>query len=137
MADLTVQKIGGVVPALGLNEAGVAISEVVGLKTAGSGSVAPVAAAAGGDAFLNDGRTFLEMVNGVTAITDVNFIRQRPDSMGQKYNLTCTVPVSTTMVVGPFPAEGFNDSNLKVQVTYSQVVNLTVRAFKLSERVTA
>jgi len=137
MADLTVQKIGGDTPALGLNQASAAVSKLTGLKTAGSGSVAPVAAAAGGDAFLNDGRTFLEIVNGVTATTDVNFARQRPDSAGQKYNLTVSVPVSTTMVVGPFPAGDYNDNNNKCQITYSQVVNLTVRAFKLSERATA
>lgn len=118
MATLTVDVIKG-----GLNTATGNYSGVV--------PAAKVAAAAGGDQFYNDGRTFFE-VNKSSGTSVVTFVRQNPNSDGIKENAAVSVTAETRRF-GPFATSLFNDGNGYVQVTYDTAANLTVGAVRLAE----
>lgn len=117
MADLTVQKISraGVDPAGG-----------------------EVAAAAGGDAFINDGKTFLRVNNAGAGAVVVTFTAQNtsvrptgPFGVITVADIVVTVGAGLVREIGPIPQGIFNDGNGKVQVTYDQVTSVTVAARKV------
>lgn len=116
MATLTVATIA---------EAGVALSAV--------------AAAGGGDQFINagDARTFLYVNNGggssitVTITAQVASASVPGKGLMTKANGGGSVTNGTAKLFGPFPAEMFNDASGYVQVTYSGVTSVTVQAFRL------
>lgn len=107
MATLTVQEISrsGIVPTYG-------------------------AAAGGGDQFLNTGREFLAVVNG---LVDVNVTMATQGTVDSQAigDRTETVSASTTQFLGPFPPAIYNDSSGYVQLTYDDVSNVTVGVFRL------
>lgn len=84
------------------------------------------AAAGGGDSFPNDGATNFEIAVGVTATT-VTFVSV-PCTHGRTKDLVLGPITSQTHVIGPFDPTLFNDVNGRVNVTYSQVANVTVAA---------
>jgi hypothetical protein len=89
------------------------------------------AAAAGGDSFLNDGKTFLEVKNASGSSITVTITAQNPCNQGQLHNLAVSVPATTgDRMIGLLLPSIFNDANGLVQVTYSAVTSLTVAAFK-------
>jgi hypothetical protein len=130
MADITVQKLGGSTPELQL------VGGTPRAVFTPFNASAAVAAAAGGDQFLNDGRTWFEVVNGSAGTREVRFLRQNPSSGGEKYDATFLIPVGTRQC-GPFPVNEFNDVNGKVQVRYDSVTNVSVRAFRITEKLSA
>ncbi len=89
-----------------------------------------VAAAAGGDEFLNDGNIFLHVTNGAT---DCNVSFATPGNVGGNAIAERTVLVSaaSTEYIGPFPPSIYNDGDSKVQVTYDDEANVTVNPFRL------
>ncbi|MBX3056925.1 MAG: hypothetical protein KF770_10675 [Anaerolineae bacterium] len=98
MATLTIQQIGraGVVPA-------------------------PVAVAAGGDVFPNDGRTLIEVHNDhaadprtVTIVTQVTV-----DGKAVADDAVTVTAAQDRKLIGPFPPEIYNDANGRVSLTYS------------------
>lgn len=117
MADLTIQTIG-----------------IAGVdRTAGF-----VAAAAGGDNFVNPGdeRQFFDIINGDIDAMNVTFTAQVTSvKVGQHGTLTIpnivvNLAASAEKSIGPF-SQAYNDSAGKVQVTYDDETNVTVKAVRL------
>ena len=98
-----------------------------------TGLVHALTAAAGvGDAFANDGqRTFFHVKNADATPTTVTFVTQKAVDGLAVADLAVAVTNGTEQLVGPFPAEVYNDANGLVQVTYSKVTSLTVNPFRL------
>lgn len=90
-----------------------------------------VAAAAGGDEFANTGREFLMVANADASATTVTAAATGSAHGQDLEDEAISVPAGQTFVIGPFPPLAFNDSNQKVQLTYSKVTSLTVGVFKL------
>lgn len=94
-------------------------------------SAVHAAAAAGGDEFGNTGREFIEVINGGGGAITVTITAQG-SGHGQDYeDETISVGASDQAKIGPFSPLVFNDSNQRVQVTYSGVTSVTVAVFKL------
>jgi len=95
-------------------------------------------AASGGDAFINDGRTFILVENGATDVT-ITFAAVPSTVEKPGYgtidiaDLTVTVTGSTQKLIGTFPQAVFNDSNGKVQMTYDDESNVIIAPVKFQE----
>jgi len=124
MAAITIQKISGGTVAL---SAGKAVW--TGLIPA-----AAVAAAAGGDSIVNDGRTYYEVINGGAGSIDVTIGQAKKSSYGEDHDPVVTLAAGVTRVFGPFSKDRFDDGGGLVQFTYSGVTTVTVRAFSLAEQ---
>ena len=85
-----------------------------------------VAAAAGGDEFVNSGRAFIHVKNGGAGSIDVTVDSQAPCSQGYDHDAVVAVPAGEERMIGPFPKDRFNDSSEKVQITYSGVTSVTI-----------
>jgi hypothetical protein len=84
------------------------------------------AAAAGGDSFINDGKTILHVKNGHTGSITVTVDSLKACDQGFDHNIVITLAAGATIQIGPFPTSRFNDPGNKVVVTYSLVTALTV-----------
>lgn len=113
---------------------------VAKLVEAGLNPLSPafVAATGGGDAIPgNKGRTFLHAKNGSGGSITVTATAQQgsktEEGLGTltRGNLAIAIPAGEERLIGPFPARAFNDVNGKVQITYSGVTSLTVKAFEV------
>lgn len=94
-----------------------------------TGAVATYAAAgAGGDEFSNTGREFFLVKNASGGNLTVTVNSQANCDQGFDHDLIIVVATATEVSIGPFPTVRFNDGGGKVQVTYSGVTSLTVRA---------
>lgn len=106
----------------------------IAIQTIISDGIVPSAAAAasGGDAFLNDGNTHFEIINGGGSACVATFASQvSPPHPGEAVaDKVVTVGAGVTKRIGPFSQAAFNDANGKVQVTYDQVTTVTVAALK-------
>jgi len=90
-----------------------------------------VAAAAGGDEFVNSGREFIHIKNGGSEIT-VTVNSQTACNQGSDHDVAVTVPATTgEKFIGPFPKARFNDAAGKVQITYSGVTSVTIGIVRL------
>jgi len=89
------------------------------------------AASAGGDTFINDGKTILHIKNTDTVSHTVTADRLQLSSTGRDDNETCTVPAAGERIMGPFPTNRFNSSAGAVSLTYDAVVGVTIAAIKL------
>jgi hypothetical protein len=94
---------------------------------------AVVAAAAGGDAFANDGRTLLAVYNShVSAARTVSIDIQKTVDQQDPPSRTVTLAAGQTKLIGPFPTGIYNDPNGRVLLTYSDsAANTYVGVFKL------
>jgi hypothetical protein len=94
---------------------------------------AVVAAAAGGDAFSNDGRTLLAVYNAhVSDDRTVSIDIQKDVDEQDPPSRTVTVGAGETYLIGPFPTGIYNDANGRVQLTYSDsAADTYVGAFRL------
>lgn len=96
-----------------------------------------VAAAVGGDAFVNDGKTLLRVTNGsggsinVTIASQYSVNQALPPGTANA-NQVVAVGAGATKYIGPFPRGSWNDANGKVQVSYSAVTSVTVGAVKVT-----
>jgi hypothetical protein len=91
-----------------------------------------VAAAAGGDEFVNSGRDFIHIKNGDASSMNVTINSQSPCSQGSDHDVVVAVPASTgEKFIGPFPKDRFNDASGKVQITYSAVTSVTIGIVRL------
>lgn len=93
---------------------------------------AVVAAAAAGDQFANDGRTFLAVYNahGSASRTVSIDIQQDVDDQDPP-DREVAVAAGETRLIGPFPTGIYNDANGRVQITYDNEADVYVGAFKL------
>ncbi len=88
-------------------------------------------ASAGGDEFPNDGDIFLHIKVGATATT-ITVASPTACDQGGTHPLTIGPLTSQERMVGPFPPKRFNATDGNVDVTYSQVVGVTVAAVKMN-----
>lgn len=91
------------------------------------------AAAAGGDSFVNDGKTYLHAKNGSGGALTVTIASQvaNPPAGLAPANVAVSVPAAGERIIGPAPQAAFNDVNGRCVVTYSGVTSLTVAAVAL------
>lgn len=93
-------------------------------------------AAAAGDAFENDGQTMIRLVNTGTEKT-VTFNAVTNCSQGFDHNLAVVVPATTGDVwVGPFPTARFNNTDGRVDMTYSSETGVTFAVLSIGGTVT-
>lgn len=90
-----------------------------------------VAAAAGGNNFINDGRTFLHVKNGGASSINVTIDSVVQCNQGFDHDITVAVPNGGERMIGPFNPDRFNNSIGRVSVTYSAVTTVTVAALHL------
>lgn len=94
-----------------------------------------VAASVGGDALVgNTGNQFVEFANASVASITVTIVFASTATVdGQAAtNRTVAIGAGVTKIIGPFPPTDYNDTNGKVQFTYSGVTTFTVAAFTLT-----
>ncbi|MBC7193861.1 hypothetical protein [Marinobacter sp.] len=87
-----------------------------------------VAASAGGDSFVNDGKTVLHVKNGGASEITVTVNSQQPCNYGFDHDVTVAVPAGGERIIGPFRQDRFNNSDGQVMVSYSAVTSVTVAA---------
>jgi hypothetical protein len=90
----------------------------------------PAAAAAAGDTFVNNGRTYLQVTNAAATALVVTINSLVACNLGSDHDIAVTVNNSTKLI-GPFPMDRFNSSAGLVSVTYSDHSTLTVAAISL------
>ena len=90
-----------------------------------------VAATAAGDDFLNDGRTYLEIVNGGAGAVVVTADSKSNCNQGFDHDLTLSVGAGLTGRLGPFEPTRFNGADGLMDVTYDQDLTVTVAAVRL------
>jgi hypothetical protein len=102
----------------------------------GGATLTLTAAASGGDSFRNTGVESFEITNAhASASRTVTFDSPGTCSFGLSANAAhdavITVAAMTTKIIGPFPTGRFNDTNGRVQVTYSDsAADLSVAVVK-------
>ena len=82
--------------------------------------------ATGGDEFINSGVEFLHIVNDhastsytISITAQTTSVRHPNYGVLTKANQTVTVAAGTQAFMGPFRQQAFNDTNNKVQITYT------------------
>jgi len=89
------------------------------------------AANADGNFFTNTGHEFLYFSNGDGSPTTVTLVYSATTDGQAITNKTVSVPAGKAMLIGPFPVDLYNDSNGRMNVTYSSVTSLLALACKL------
>ena len=88
-------------------------------------------AAGGGDTFVNNGRTFLHILNGSGSPITATVDSLVACNQGTDHDVAITIPAGSEEMCGPFPAARFNSATGSVSVTYSDVTSLTIAAISL------
>jgi len=88
------------------------------------------AANADGNSFLNDGRTWLRVINGSGSSINVTINSQVLCDQGFDHDIVVAVAAGATKEIGPFDTRRFN-LNGYTHVTYSAVASVTVAAIKI------
>lgn len=93
-------------------------------------SMAGAACAGGGDEFVNDGQTTIDVFNGDSGSHNVTIAT--PLIIGGLAVAEQVVAVAAGAIkrIGPFPPGIYNDVNGKVQLTYSAVTAQTIKVVK-------
>lgn len=86
--------------------------------------------AADPDEFLNSGQILIHVKNGATDVTVTIVSQVTVDNLAVA-DLTVLVPANEDRMIGPFPTDWYNDSNGKVQLQYTNVVNVTIAVMKI------
>ena len=103
------------------------------IQTIATTGLAPTyaAAAAGGDAFYNDGATYFHVKNGSGASINVTVNSITACDQGFDHDQVVAVGAGAEKIIGPFPSQRWNDTSNNVNVSYSAVTTVTVAAVKL------
>lgn len=106
---------------------------VLTVQQVGQSGLAPVyvAAAAGGDQFANNGKTYFHVKNASASAITVTVDSIAPCSQGFDHNLSVSVPAGGERIIGSFEPARFNNDTSLVSVTYSAVSTVTVAAVTL------
>ena len=103
--------------------------------TAGIVEAAMTAADATGNFFTNTGREWVKITNGGGSSITATFVTQGTYNVGATSysinDLAVSVGASETKLIGPFDKALYNDANARVQITYSGVTTVTVKATTL------
>ncbi len=94
-------------------------------------AVAFVAAAAAGNSFVNNGRTFLRVRNGGGAAITVTVVASGRCDQTFLHPETVSIPAGGERDIGAFAIARFSDTTGRVTVTYSAVTTVTVAAIRL------
>jgi len=86
----------------------------------------PEACANGGDDFVNTGKELLVFKNGSGSQMTLTIATQQTVDGEAVADKTIDVPAGETQLFGPWPTSIYNDSNAKVQLTYSDETSCTV-----------
>lgn len=89
------------------------------------------AAAGGGDEFVNTGVEYLEVINGSGADITVTIVTPNTVDGLAVTDRAVVVTAGERRKIGPFPTSIYNNSNSKVNVTYSSATSVTVGLFKV------
>lgn len=94
------------------------------------------AASSGGDYFQNDGKVIIRVTNGHatlarTVTADAPNTCDHGLSANAAHDAVKSVAALTTVRMGPFDPKRFNDSNGRVQLTYSTEADLTIAAERI------
>ena len=93
-----------------------------------------VAATAGGDTFVNDGKTIFEVNNADASGITVTVTGQRLLHFDTSATKTISVAATTTTLIGPFPVGNYNiEATEAVSITYSAVTTVTVGATSFND----
>ena len=111
-------------------------------KITDAGVIATMSSAAGGgDEFSNSGLEFLFVQNehastsyNVTVTAQVQSVHHQTFGTVSKSNIVRSVAAGAEAFIGPFRQAAFNDSNNKVQITYSGVTTLNVAILYLDQQ---
>ena len=87
-------------------------------------------AASGGDAFVNTGVEFIHIKNGDVSAKTLTIVTQATVDSQAVADRTVSIPAGEERLVGPFPGSTYNDSDVKVQLTYSDVTSVTIAVLK-------
>lgn len=81
----------------------------------------PQSADSNGEKWIGTGREIIIIQNIQSANTyTVTFITQTPDNYGEIHNITSnTIPILSSVVLGPFPVARFNDTSDYVHMSYT------------------
>lgn len=114
------------------------------IQTTAIGGLVPsfASAAAGGDAFVDDGleRTFLRVKNGGGSSVTVTVAPVTPTTVAAPGvtpgpvslpSYSVAVAASADAMIGPFPM-AYRDASGNINVTYSAVTSVTVAAIKVA-----
>ena len=96
-------------------------------------TIARVAASAGGDTFVNDGKTVFVVENG--GASEINFTITKPgtESDGSTNDPVVKVAAGAKKEIGFLKTDKYNDANNQVAITYSGVTTVTVEAVSYAE----
>ncbi len=90
------------------------------------------AAAAAGDTFANNGKTFIIVKNAnVSTARTVTIDSLTSCNYGHDHNIAVSVPASSEKWIGPFETTRFNSAAGIVTATYSSEADLTVAAVSI------
>lgn len=87
----------------------------------------------GGDYFVNDGKTIIYIYNASGSDVTVTFDAPNQCSQGFQHDNAVVIPGSGTVYkyIGTFPQTRFNDSNSRVNITYSSATSVVIGALKI------
>lgn len=94
--------------------------------------LAGVAAAVGGDQFLNTGKEVLIVANGSGVSINVTFATPATVDGLAVADRTVAVAAGVTKAIGPFQRYAYNDTSNYVQITYSAVTTVTVKVVSVT-----
>ena len=86
-----------------------------------------------GHSVSNDGRTFLHVKNGVTAVVVTLVIPRTIDGQAPA-NRTVTVADSTDEFIGPFPPDTYNQGGAvgdSIHIDFDTITNVTIAALRI------
>ena len=108
------------------------ITTLTPVPTAGA-LIAEEACTALGDQMVNDGRTFLYFRNANGAATYTITLATGATVAGMTIeNIVFTLAPTVMKIIGPFEPRYWNDANGYIQITYDAVVDLFVRAIRVT-----
>lgn len=93
-------------------------------------TVATQSANSGGDYFTNNGKTLLYVNNGSGASINVTIDSPNQCSQGYTHDLIVAVGAGASKFIGVLSQTQYNDSNGRVNLTYSSVTSITVGGIK-------
>lgn len=106
---------------------------VLSVQQLTSAGVTPTfgAAAAGGDKFANNGRTFLVVKNGGGSEVTVTLDSKKNCDQGFDHNIQVAVAAGAEKWIGSLEPNRFNNSSGEVEASYSAVTSVTVAAVQV------
>lgn len=101
------------------------------ISTSGLTPSAGVAAASGGDTVVNNGKTYIEVVDTGTTAPTVTVSSQAQCDQGFTHDVSVAISSGSSALIGPFPQNRFNNASGQIEVAYSSATDVTIRALSI------